>query len=263
MDRFEPDADVIRQAVARRRGLLTRVSGTGVRKSALCEELDVSRSTVDRGVRELERLGLVERNEGRVQLTLSGRLALEAHDDLQERIRGIAAATTPLSTLPADVDFDTVVLEDASVVLPDPSDPYRPVTYLTELTEHSERIRSYAPAFVPPQVEVYRRSILENDLVAEVVVTDQVLSRLVADHAETLEATLRTDRLELLRTEEQVPYGIVLGESPSKNRMGVSVFSDTGMAGYIGNDTESAVEWARDRLAQCLSAATPVAEGQF
>jgi Mn-dependent DtxR family transcriptional regulator len=54
-----------------------RLAETPAEKGVLAGELDRSRSTVDRAVRDPEAAGLVERTDGGYATTLAGRLAAE------------------------------------------------------------------------------------------------------------------------------------------------------------------------------------------
>jgi predicted transcriptional regulator len=69
----------VRQLLSQRADALSRLLDADRTKNELTEELDVSRSTVDRAVRELESNGLVRREGGTVTATLSGRLAYDSY----------------------------------------------------------------------------------------------------------------------------------------------------------------------------------------
>lgn len=253
-----PDAEVLRDTVARRHDLLERVDVDGVRKRDLIDDLGVSRSTVDRGVRELEGAGLVERREGRVRRTLAGSVALDAHDRLMRQLDGVVEAERLLDTLPADASLDPVVLADADIVLSDTTSQYRPMSALDNLVRCSNRLHSCVQGLCAPQIETFRDSVVENGLTATVVVTDEVLDRLVTDFTDALLATLETDRMDLYRTDEQFPYTVLVGECDEGVEMGIGVYTTVGMAGYVGNDSDAAVSWARDRIEACTAAATRI-----
>jgi hypothetical protein len=41
--------------------------------------------------------------------------------------------------------------------------------------------------------------------------------------------------------------------------MGLLVYADRGVEGFVGNDDPAAVAWARERLDDCWASATPLA----
>jgi predicted transcriptional regulator len=252
------DADALQDVVSSRHDLLARVSAGGIRKRDLVDDLGVSRSTVDRSVRELERTGLVERRDGKVHLTMTGSIALDLHDHLLDRFQEVVRAERLLDSLPADAPLAPVVLEEADVVLSGTTSHYRPMSCLDDLVRRSNRIHLCTHGLCAPQVETFRASVVGNGLDATLVVTDDVLDRLVADFPDAMQEMLRTGRVDLLRTDEALPYGVVVGECDDGEEMGLGVYTEVGMVGYVRNDGDAAVEWARDRTATYTAAATRV-----
>jgi predicted transcriptional regulator len=255
------DAESLRDTVVRRHDILDHVDAAGVRKRDLVDRVGVSRSTVDRGVRELEEAGLVERRDGRVHRTLAGSVALNVHDRMMRRLAGVGRAGRLLATLPADAPLDPAVLEDADVVLSDTTTQYRPMSSLDNLIRRSDQVHVCAQGLCAPQVETFRDSVVESGLVATVVVTDEVLDRLVADFTDVVLEVLRTGRVDLFRTDERVPYSVLVGEHDDGEEMGLGVYTTVGMAGYASNDSAEAVAWARDRIDDHVAAATPIDTG--
>lgn len=87
--------------------------------------------------------------------------------------------------------------------------------------------------------------------------TDEVLDRLVSDFTDVVLESLRTGRVELYRV-ESFPYSVLVGERDGREEMGLGVYTAVGMAGYVSNDSDAAVAWARDRVDDGVAAATRV-----
>ena len=259
----EPDVGALRDVVARRRDVLARIDATGVRKRTLVEAVDVSRSTVDRAVRDLEEYGLVERTNGGVSRTLAGRLALEGHDRLIDRLRGLRRAEPVLRSLPPGADLPATVFAGSEVFLPDAANPYRPMEFAGDLAKRSDRVRACAPAIIAPQVEMYRDAVVERGLTLDVVVTEAALERLVTEFSGAVQQALATGRCAVYRTDESLDYSLFVAQCPDGAEMGLGVYDEHGTTGYVGNDRPEAVEWARGRLDEVVAGATRVETGDL
>lgn len=249
------DVSDLQRTTVRRYDLLCALAPDPVDRRALTDHMNVSRSTVDRGVRELEEYGLVERGDGGVRLTLSGTLVRREFERTTERLEAVIRAHDLLDALPSDAEVDPSVLAGADLVRPSPSSPYDPVSYQNELVRGARRVRVCATAVLPPQVDFYRREVTEGSLTLVVVVTDTVLDRLVEDHSDALAGSLATGRLELYRTDEDLPYGVAVVETAEGEQMYLTVYDDGGIVGTLGSDRPEAVAWARCRVDEFLDGA--------
>jgi predicted transcriptional regulator len=253
-----PDPTEILAVVARRGDVLRAMSADGTWKSDLDDELDVSRSTIDRSVRELEAMGLVERTEDGYRQTLAGRIAQREYGRFRNRMEGVLSAREVLSVLPSDAEVDATVLEGAEVVLADRHAPLRPVRSQVALLDAATHVRAAVSALLPQQVEAYHEAVVERGVSAEVVLPEPAMAQVVGEHAASFAEMLRTGRLHLRRTDEDLPYSVTLVDRDAGPAVGVLVFSDDGIRGFLGNERPAAVEWARERLAERWAAATPV-----
>lgn len=84
-------------------------------KPELVTDCEVSRSTVDRGIAELEDAGLVRRHRGRYELTLFGEIVAREFGTLFDRMSAFAAVGDLLAALPGDVGLDATLFEQATV----------------------------------------------------------------------------------------------------------------------------------------------------
>lgn len=239
------DPDEVMAAVARRGDVLRIVGGDGASKRDLVAELDVSRSTVDRAIRELEGTGLVERTADGYRRTLAGEIALDEYRQFADRIRGVKAGRELLAELSPDTPFDAAMLEGAEIVRPERHSPHLPVNRLGELIERAKRIRTFASAVFPQLVDVYHQAIVQDGMEVRLVVTRDVVDRLVAAHREQLGEALDTGRLAVRTTEQALPYSLVVADTPDGTEVGQLVYAEDGnVKGFIGNDGTDAVEWA-------------------
>lgn len=232
----------------RRGELLAAIGEEPTEKHELEERLDVSRSTIDRGVRELEDGSLLERSGGGFVRTLPGRIALDEYERFAERVEGLGEATDLLAVVDAEADLGVALLAGARVVESTRASPGRPLDALYEVVEAAERVRGFGPAIHSRQVDVYSRRILEEGMSAEFVLTDEAVEQLLANYGDVLERALDSDRVDLFRTDAEMHYSVTLAETPDGDRVGVLVYDDAGITGCILNDREAAVDWAERRF---------------
>lgn len=246
------------QLVARRAELLSTLEGGARQKNEVVAAVDVSRSTVDRSVRELEAEGLVERRGGDIGLTLPGRLLFEEFRSLGECCDGIAVAERVLQVLDADADVDPSLLADPTVVTAERTSPYRPSRRFLEALGEADSAKVLSTAVGPQYVESVRRLVVEEGLEYSVGATSPVVERLVAEYREALEESFATGRVTLRELDDTPPFSLGVLYGPADRSVGVLVYDDEGVRGYIGNDSPEAVEWAEDLFRRYWADATPI-----
>ncbi|ELZ91043.1 helix-turn-helix transcriptional regulator [Haloferax sulfurifontis] len=215
-------------------------------KRGLADDLDASRSTVDRVVRDLLDAGLVERADGLYRLTCVGRCALGAYDECLDSLRGVKAAQDLLSMLPTDAPLDPAFLAGASVHTSTPDIPDSAIRELFSSVESAERVYGVAPVALVGQLRPFYETATEGGTVVEMIIADELFDRLAAapdSHAVILDQ-LRHDSVTLYRAEVPFRFGLWVTESEA----GIVVYTDTGVGGVARNDTEAAVEWATEQF---------------
>lgn len=243
----------------RRASVLETVRDIGpISKRDLATHRDVSRSTIDRAVRELESAGLVRRAGGDVEITLPGSVALDAHIQHAARLRGVEAAYDMLATYEADLDLAPVLFEDATIVEPDRHAPHRPVSALVEMLEGTDKISLYATGIMPEYVEAYRDRVLDGATL-ELICTEDVLQELLSAYDQDLATAMETGRVHVNETSIALPFSLILTEQPDgQTDVCLMFYRDHAVAGFVRNDTPGAVDWGRDRFESLLADADSV-----
>lgn len=229
--------------LARRAELLRSLRDRARTKQELAVAQSVSRSTVDRAVRDLEAAGFVAREDG-VSITLQGRIALDAYERFAETLDALDAASDVLDALPANEPIDGTLLRGTSVVRPDPIAPQRPYLAYQSVLEEASAVRGFAPAVLDENVPRFRARIVEDEVAVDLTVAPAALDELVSSHADAVGEALDTGRLTLRRANEILDYGLVLADQPDRTVVCVLVYGDRGLAGVLRNDEQHAVRWA-------------------
>lgn len=242
MDHLESAAAL--DALTKRSELLDLLRDGPRRKSDLAERAAVSRSTIDRALRQLELAGLIERCQGGFALTLGGRLMLEAYHEFHARLEDYCRAHPLVSALPADSRLESELLRDATIVRPEPQAPMKPVLHFRRLVDGADRLRGLSPAILPSYVDVFRTQVVEHGMTAELVLDSGVLERLTADYADEFGEVLATGDLTVYEAASELPFGLVITDDGT---VGVVLYEQYSIQGLIVNDTDAALVWA-DRI---------------
>ena len=245
------------EVLARRADLLRAVREQSRSKPALADELSVSRSTVDRAVRELEAEGVVERSGG-VSLTLQGRLALDSYETFAAHLQDLDAAETALECLPDDARVDRALFRDATVVEAAPVAPQRATEAYRSLVADATRVRGYASALLDGNVQTFRDRIVEHDADVEMVLDPAVLDALVGSHGSAVAASRDTGRLTMLEASGGLAYSLMLVETPETTHVAALFYDDSGHTGLVHNEAPEAVTWAEEVYADLRAAADPL-----
>lgn len=250
------DGDVL-QTLSRRRNVLAALDGSPRDKRDLVDALDVSRSTVDRAIRELELFGFVGRRDGNYRLTVSGRLALAEHRRVSTALGAIDDVSGLLKHVPCDAPMSVDLLQEATVYEPEPHAPNQPFESMAELVEEADRFYGLAGAERVPHFRnrLYERTV-NGTLDAEAVFTEELAEFLLEDRPEEIREVVELGGFGLYAC-PSIPYGLGIVETPSTSLVFVVVYGDAAEShGIIYNDTPAALEWADGVYRQYRAAAT-------
>lgn len=248
-----PESDVI-EAIARRIGIVELLVGGRMGRRDLVEELGVSRSTVDRAVRELESLGLVEGTDGGLDATLPGRLVAREYRRFAGTVGAVADAQELLVGLPSEAAMSAALLRGATVRRAEPSAVHRPLQPVRRLVRSASRYRGFSVAVTDPEFRRVFREACEAGTEVEFVVAEAVARHLRTEHAglfahESFEVFVHDD----------LPYGLGLGEASGDAEVAVVVYGPEGeLRGTISNDASEAVAWADALYRRYRAEATPL-----
>lgn len=170
------------------------LQGGNTTKRTLTEELDVSQSTVQRAVNELERLDLLQTTMDGYELTTFGRLSYQVWE------RSLITLETLISAKGLFPYFDTESLmtlelfEKGEVVLTDFQDPLRPIHRLEEMITDGDQVRSISPTSLPRYVEFLTTQAKDHNLKVDIAFSETCINHLWDERRNELETFLRSDQ---------------------------------------------------------------------
>jgi len=241
------ERDDLVQTLTRRREILQALDDRPRDKPALVRELDVARSTVDRAVRQLEYRGLTERGPDGIALTTSGEVALDVYGEFTTQLESLWDRQDIVAELPSREFAPPVLLSGADVVRSTVSAPDRPVLAFVDLVEEATHARGFSPSAYGAYVDAFERRVVEGELTAELLFSDEALAELTTTHRDAITRAAATGRVAVHRVESLPTTGVIVLERADAGPMvAMGVHDHTNLAAVVTNDSPDAVEWARE-----------------
>ncbi|WP_411963969.1 helix-turn-helix transcriptional regulator [Haloferax sp. YSMS24] len=221
-------------------------------KRTLADELDTSRSTVDRVLRTFVNTGVARQSERGYELTLSGQCSLDAFDRYKRTVRGLTNAQGLLSMLPSDAPIDPVFFVGADVFTSSPDIPDAVIEQLFTSIQNSEVLYGIAPVAIEGQLEAFYDAATAGGTAVEMLVGDKLTEKLLESprsRAVIIE-NIQKDEVNVYRGD--IPFGFGLWATDGE--AGIVVYTDTGVGGVATNDNEEAISWVVESFESLQSA---------
>lgn len=218
-------------------------------KRKLQQELEVSRSTIDRTFRMLEENGVLTSRGSRYQFTLFGALLVEEIQTIKTTTDALIAARPALRNLPATAEIPCNVLESSEPLLPTNVAPHAPLLRLEEEIARSEDVRAVITRVLPKHIDSVSSHLQNGSLSTELVMDEEVLGHVRSSYLEQLERCLGSENFTLWRVPETPPFGLALFD---ERAVWLSVYSTDGQfCGGLYTEDATSIEWAAERYGQC------------
>lgn len=238
-------------------------------KCDLVRELEESRSTIDRALRELERARFVERDENGYRTTLAGDLALAEYERFAARLDGLAELRDVLEGLPPDEPLDCALFERAEASLPGQCSPHDPVEELGAFLDDAAHLRVFATAVIPKYVELYRERVVDGGATADFVLFEGVVEWLLARRADDVMDFFDADGVTVAETAADHSFSLIIAEYDDSSAsdadddrndraVGVMFYDEGSLAGFVHTDAREAVAWAETRFERIENEAVPL-----
>lgn len=230
-----------------RRGRFLLILLDGARtKRDLVDTVDVSRSTVDRAIRDLEAAGLVERTADGYAVTVAGRIAAADRDRYRRTVEGVADTQSLLALLDRDVDVPAAMVRGATAVHAAAPTPAAPLDELHDRIAGSDRYRSVA-AIDPGTgfAALYETQVVEHGLDLELVFTDALAAH-AREHRDGVWRAMHEHGVEVYAVPD-VNHGVGVVDDGEDASAVLPVYdAQMQLAGIVFNDAPAAVDWARE-----------------
>lgn len=213
-------------------------------KRELEERVAGSRSTVDRGIRDLEAVGLVERTDGGYAATLAGRLAAESRAAHVAELDGVDRAKPLLDALNPDVELDRAMLAGVEVERAEPPSSFEPLERLKDVIRRSDRYRGMSPN----DSGTGFASFFHEQVVDRGLDLSFVFTRGMADHLESNHPTELAEMYDAgfeMGVVDELPFGLGVGHADDWAVAVVLLYGPASrLTGILFNENPAAVAWA-------------------
>ena len=231
--------DDLIEVLALRHEVLRSLLDEPKERHELVDDLEGAKSTVYKGVSQLQDLGLVAQTSRGLRPTLFGTAALERYDEM--------ARTAALGDLLADLPPGTIepaAIVGAVAVVPDRRSVDRHLARLRRVLEDAESIRLFSPAVSPEQTSIVHDRSVDGRLAAELVLPEELVRHLYRIDPTGLEETVAAEDVEFYRTDRQLPISLLLASSASGTEVCVGLGEEGVATGLVVNDTAESRRWA-------------------
>lgn len=225
--------------LSRRQNILRSLFDAPKERHVLVDHLDDSKSTVYKGVTQLQELGLIALTPDGLRPSLFGVVALDRYDEL--------ARTADFGKLLADLPpgvIEPAALLRAEAILPDNTAVDRHLIHLKRMLRNADAIRGLSPAVSPDYVSIIHQRIVTDSLTAEFVLPEEIVVDFRRGYPDIAGDIISADNAQLYQTEEEPPFTLLLVSSGEGTEIGIE-FGEGGLAtGVITNDTRESLRWA-------------------
>jgi len=256
-------AEAAVETVQERREFLDAVREHSRDKRSLVAATDVSRSTVDRALRELESHGLVERADGEYRATAYGDLLAGEFAGLLDTAAAAWEIRDVLGKLPAEeLGFELSRLADADVTTPTSADPTAPMQRVAELKQDATRVRSLASGRSPGALDAHEDAAGSDDHHFASVCSTDLLAWAAnePERREQVAGLLDADSVAVYAYDGDIPFPVGITE----NVVFFGVESAEGAPVALVETTDERVrEWAVEAFETRREAATELGPGDL
>ncbi|ELZ95881.1 hypothetical protein C440_06312 [Haloferax mucosum ATCC BAA-1512] len=235
----------LRDVLHKRSVILEAVSDQPYTKPELTEILGTSRSTIDRGIDDLESIDCVERHNSRYAPTTKGELALAEYTKYTNIMDSLSRAGDILNYLPSDSSVSLAFLDGVSVYPSDPNVPDSALKASDDLLAISTRMNGLAPTALSTYPDTIEGGVQGHGLSVEIVVESNVLDSIIEVRSEAMARLAGYEDVEFYRTDVELPYALWIMEQEDGETAGMTVYNNGGIQGVLMNDSPAAVSWAR------------------
>jgi DNA-binding transcriptional ArsR family regulator len=228
--------------LARRHAILRAVRDSPRRRHELVGEFKDAKSTVYKGITQLEDAGLIKRTDQGVRATLYGVAALQRYEEL-ERTTALAQF---LADLPPDA-IDPAVFVGSELVAPATGTVDRHLSRARELLEMADTFRGVAPVASIRNIHLLQNQAASGQLTAEFVLSTELVDA-VRDEDPDILSELSDRGVTLWQTNEHVPFGVYVMEHPEGTQAAVEFRDGELVTGLLINDTDKSISWAIEQF---------------
>lgn len=235
----------LRHVLDQRSDVLATLLERPLTKPELVEQLDVSRSTVDRALKTLTAQGLVRRDNGSFVVSATGRLGYEAVERHHRATTDVALTAPLLEHLPPDAEIEPALLEGATVHESTSGAGRQALRAAMSVVAGADTVYACSRAVTDTSAPAAAyQLVIEAGATLEVVYSSNVAEYIRSEHAESRREMASTGRYRAFEA-PSLPFGLFIATSSEGTAVAVALYDeDETLVGTLTNDSNAAVDWA-------------------
>lgn len=229
------------QVLARRGELLDYLWDGFEEKRELEERLGQSRSTLNRGLNDLEEHHLIVEQPDGFAVTPAGEVAHHLYTRIYEPF---AQALPVLAHLSSEHPLDPMFVYGGSVIRAEHPNPDAPVDQLRDLVAGCSQVEGMSPIGLVRHLDFFQFQTTEDDPVAEFVFGEECLQYLRSTYSKKMRTATAEERCIFWKSSKIPPFSLLVVDDATA---WLGVHDDEGtVKGAIVNNSSAAVDWARN-----------------
>lgn len=238
----------IEELMHRRRDLLEAIATGTRRKPALVDDINRSRSTIDRGIRELANHNLIERTDGGYETTTRGQLHYSARENYLESFETIERHSDLIDGLDRGEHIPLDVLRGATKLDVPEHMPEQTVRSMYKYIDAATAVRGLSPFMVDIWDRMYYEPIVDGDLTLDTINNDAVYQTITTEYHDRFGDMLAAGDVSAYRNNDIPSYCVVWIETPCETPLFVFGRDQGSITGALRTQSEYALSWAREQM---------------
>lgn len=244
------DPEEVHKTFLTRAEIIKLIRDGTIDRRDLVEQVDLSRPSVDRILRELEDLGILASTGSEYRLTLLGREGDRSVSRALREVGHYVEAEDLIQHLPEGTKFDARIIAEGEIVRSERPVPHGPRLKLTELLSEGHRIRWLTPVVEERGIDQLYEVVVEGEREVLLLISERLSEYLWASEDKHWRPIVDTETSTIRVLPSPPPYGLLVVDD---REVWFGVFDEVGnLRGCIVNDSPSAISWAENRFERFL-----------
>ena len=223
-----------------RGNLMTEIIEKPTQRKNLYRRLDQSRSTVYRGLEQLEECGFVVEVAGNYEVTPVGKFVFENYERFVNIIQLSSKYKDLIDPLYSDTEsLPSALLQDADILYSEEYIPAKLLGYVQEMIRDSTTMRGFISDCSPELFNEVFNQINDECLIGSMVMSEDLFG-FAAEHADGIP---QSEEFELYRTDQLPKFTLLLSKKPNKRLVVVVFDGKGGIQGIIDTQNVPAYFW--------------------
>jgi len=229
----------------------------------IVDNVDESRSTVTRVLRELRNIDVIEKTDQGYVTTHSGTVAAREYRRHESAMETVFEGHELLEAIPESSTLPVELFGEESTIVTAESDSFRPLEFVSERIQSADSIRAYLPTLVNPYLVRTlhdRVGDLDPDDESELIFDPELLNLLKGQYPRLLSQLAHSDGFSAYTASDH-PYAIILTTTEGTTNVTIVVYDENaGIRGVLAGSSRMTVEWAKSEYERLRAGATTVTD---